>query len=250
MPLVGGHLRFLLQSAAMTDPSDPATPELAALRLQPGDAGFHTAIAHLYRGEMQRMTVWRQRLDITSNWAILLTVALITFTLGSSEVPHYTLLLGLALIGISVLFEGRRYCHLHHSGWRLYLIERGYFSDLLDPKDAAPLGHWRATLAEDLRRPRLLLSWFAGTRVRLRRNYLLIFYFVTGAWVTKVFMHAERPVTTAKIYEQLAVGELIPPWFVAVTAFLFVVAATGLALTCPRAENIEKWGGAFGDPPG
>jgi len=31
------------------------------------------------------------------NWAILLIAALTTFTLGAREVPHFTLLLGLAL---------------------------------------------------------------------------------------------------------------------------------------------------------
>ena len=57
-----------------------------------------TAVSHLYRAEMNRMSVWRQRLDVTSNWAVILATALTTFTLGSAEVPHYTLLLGLALV--------------------------------------------------------------------------------------------------------------------------------------------------------
>jgi uncharacterized membrane protein len=213
------------------------------------DASFHTSIAHLYRGEMQRMTVWRQRLDITSNWAILLTVALTTFTLGHPDVPHYTLLLGLALIGISVLIEGRRYCHLHHSGRRLYLIEVGYFAHLLDPAGQPHPSNWRELLADDLRRPRLLLSWFAGTRVRLRRNYLLILFFVTAAWVTKLFIHPGRPDSVGDFYARMAVGELLPPWFVAVTAVIFVGGAVVLALTCRPAERIEKWGGAFLKPP-
>ncbi len=74
----------------------------------PAAEGFHTAMVHLYRGEMHRLTVWRQRLDVTSNWAILLSVGLTTFTLGSPQVPHYTLLLGLGLVGISIILEGRR----------------------------------------------------------------------------------------------------------------------------------------------
>jgi uncharacterized membrane protein len=210
---------------------------------------FHVAIAHLDRGEMHRMTVWRQRLDVTSNWAILLTVALTTFTLGEAKVPHYTLLLGLALIGISVLIEGRRYCHLHHSGWRVYLMEVGYFADLLHPSDTPPAIDWRRLLADDLRRPRLLLSWFAGMRIRLRRNYLMILLFVTAAWMTKLFIHPARPASVREFYDRLAVGELIPPWFVAATGFAFVAGATALALTCPPAEKVEKWGGAFVDRP-
>ncbi len=81
------------------------------------------AAAHLYRAEMHRMSVWRQRLDVTTNRAVILATALTTFTLGAPEVPHYTLLLGLALVIISILLEGRRYRHLHHAKWCLYLLE-------------------------------------------------------------------------------------------------------------------------------
>ncbi len=218
---------------------------------QPGqeNANFDAAIVHFCRGEIHRLTVWRQRLDVTSNWAILLMVALITFTLGSSDVPHFTLLLGLALIGISVLIEGRRYCHLHHCGWRLYLIESGYYANLLDPSGTPPVADWRKRLADDLRHPRLMLSWFGATRIRLRRNYLMVLYFVTAAWITKLFIHPKRPASMGDFYDRLAVGELIPPWFVAVTAFVSVAGATMLAATCQPAENLEKWGGAFADPP-
>ena len=84
---------------------------------------------------MNRLTVWRQRLDVTTNWAIILATALSTFTLGAADVPHYTLLLGLALFSFSLLIEGRRYRHLHHSKWRLYLLESGLFAQLLDPDE-------------------------------------------------------------------------------------------------------------------
>jgi len=210
--------------------------------------GFDGAIAHLYRGEMHRMTVWRQRLDVTSNWSILLVVALTTFTLGSTAVPHFTLLLGLALIGISVMIEGRRYRHLHHSGWRLYIIEQGYYARLLDPGSASLVADWRGVLSEDLLRPRLLMSWFTGTRIRLRRNYLMVLYFVTAAWLTKLFIHPGRPSSLGEFAERLAIGELAPPWFVAASACVFVFGATGLAISCPAAEKIEKWGGAFARP--
>jgi uncharacterized membrane protein len=191
---------------------------------------------------MQRMTVWRQRLDVTSNWAILLTVALTTFTLGSADVPHYTLLLGLALIGISVLIEGRRYRHLHSSGWRLYLIEQGYFAGLLSPSSVED---WRETLADDLQRPRLLLGWFHATRVRLRRNYLMILYFVTAVWIAKLYIHPARPVSVYELYGRLAVGGMIPSWFVAVTSFVFVAGATAVGLSCSPAEELEKQGAAL-----
>jgi uncharacterized membrane protein len=35
------------------------------------DAAEMGAIAHLYRGEVYRSTIWRTRLDNTTNWAIV-----------------------------------------------------------------------------------------------------------------------------------------------------------------------------------
>ena len=231
----------------MTTPAELEKPTCNDQRPDQEPEGYHGAIAHLYRGEMQRMTVWRQRLDVTSNWAILLIVALTTFALGAPDVPHFTLLLGLALIAISVCIEASRYRHLQHSGWRLYLIELGYYADLLDPSSTPAVVNWRQVLADDLRRPRLRLNWFTAARVRLRRNYLMVLYFATAAWLTKLFIHPTGPSSFDQFYDRLAVGDLLPPWLVAVTAFVFVVGATGLAVTCPPAEEIEDCGPHYVD---
>ena len=40
-------------------------------QLRPGE--FNTALVHLYRGEVARANVWRQRLDATTNWAVIVT---------------------------------------------------------------------------------------------------------------------------------------------------------------------------------
>lgn len=37
-----------------------------------------SAMAHLYRGEMDRMTTWRQRLDQTTYWAVTVMAAILT----------------------------------------------------------------------------------------------------------------------------------------------------------------------------
>jgi len=177
------------------------------------------AVAHLYRAEMNRMSVWRQRLDVTTNWAVILATALTTF------VPHYTLLLGLALVFISILLEGRRYRHLHHSKWRLYLLESGFFANILCPaRKADPSPDWSRLLAADLRHTHFSISWLTGMRLRLRRNYLLVIGFMSAVWVAKLFIHPVRATNLAEFYSRLHVGDFIPSW---------LVAATALA-TCPR----------------
>jgi len=204
-------------------------------------------LAHLYRGEMHRMTVWRQRLDVTSNWAIVLTTALTTFALGSAEVPHFVLLLGLSLIGISLLIEGRRYRHLHHSKWRLYLMEVGLFAESLRPSPAPEWPDWRELLAQDLRRARYTISWLMAVRVRLRRNYLLLVYFITAVWIAKAFMHPARATSLYELYGRLRVGDFVPSWLVVASALGFVALATLAAATCPVAERLEDW--SRGDVP-
>jgi len=200
------------------------------------------AVAHLYRAEMNRMSVWRQRLDVTTNWAVILATALTTFTLGSAEVPHYTLLLGLALVFISILLEGRRYRHLHHSKWRLYLLESGFFANMLCPaKKSDPSPDWRRLLAADLRHTHFSISWFTGMRLRLRRNYLLVISFMSAVWVAKLFIHPTRVTNLAEFYARLHVGDFIPSWLVAATALVFLVTAAVLGLTCPPAEKLEDW---------
>ncbi len=218
----------------MEEPESHTSPQ------GPRDPGFHTSMVHLYRGEMNRLTVWRKRLDVTSNWAILLTMGLTTFTLGDTDIPHYVLLLGLALVGISVAIEGRRYRHLYQSKWRIWLLENGYFAPLLD-SGYTPPADWRKRLAADLANPDFLIPWSCAVRVRLRRNYLFLLYLITAVWLVKLFIHPATLHNPVELYQRLAVGELIPPWFTAVTALLFVGGATILALSCPPAEELERW---------
>ena len=202
--------------------------------------GFHTAMVHLYRGEMNRMTVWRSRLDTTSNWAILLSTGLATFTLGSPSIPHFTMLLGLCLIGICILIEARRYRLLLHSMWRLHVLETHYFGEQLWPPSSEEKTYWREELAWDLERPRFTIGTFMALRMRLRRNYLLLVYFVSAVWLAKVFIHPQSAANILEFHTRLAVGDLFPSWFVAITAGLFVLTATVLAIKTPSEEAVSR----------
>ena len=42
------------------------------------------ALAHLYRGELYRSTVWRTRLDATTNWAVVATGIALSVTFSTS----------------------------------------------------------------------------------------------------------------------------------------------------------------------
>ncbi len=205
------------------------------------DASFHMAVVHLYRAEMSRMTVWRSRLDTTSNWAILLTMGMTTFALGAPGTPHFILLLGLSIIGICLIIEARRYQHLHHSKWRLQLMEQSYFGEALCPGECAMSDDWRRVMSADLRQPHYTIHWTLAARLRLRRNYLMLTYFVTGVWVTKLLIHPSNVSSAAELYGRLVVGHFLPSWFVLTSAAAFVSVATVLAVTTPSEEELEQW---------
>jgi uncharacterized membrane protein len=209
-------------------------------RLPPPDASqFHTAMAHLYRGEMHRMSMWRQRLDSTTGWAIVLVLGVTTFALGANQTPPYILLLGLASVGMCLVIEARRYQHVHSSVCRLRALERYYFGEVLVPSPDPDSPAWRGRLARELASPRRTISLLGAIQFRLRRHYAMLLYFITAAWLTKVFIHPTSPSSAADFYRRLAVGDLFPSWFVAVTATTFIVTATLLALLSDSEDAIE-----------
>jgi uncharacterized membrane protein len=55
---------------ALLDTREPALPTTKKLEFSAAEIG---ALAHLYRGEVYRSTVWRTRLDSTTNWAVVTT---------------------------------------------------------------------------------------------------------------------------------------------------------------------------------
>ena len=75
--------------------------------------GFTTAelaaMAHLYRGEVYRSTIWRTRLDTTTNWAVVTLGVALSITFASPDASP----LPLALVGVLILLflvhEARRY---------------------------------------------------------------------------------------------------------------------------------------------
>ena len=62
------------------------------------DSSDITALSHLYRGELYRSTVWRTRLDATTNWAVLTTGIALSLTFSSEHASP----LPLVLVGLLV----------------------------------------------------------------------------------------------------------------------------------------------------
>ena len=64
------------------------------------------ALAHLYRGEMYRSTVWRTRLDTTTNWAVVTTGIALSVTFSSVQATPLPIVLVSLLLAAFLLFRG------------------------------------------------------------------------------------------------------------------------------------------------
>ncbi|MFD1514332.1 DUF2270 domain-containing protein [Halomarina rubra] len=149
------------------------------------EMGPSSALAHLYRGEVHRMKLWRERLDKTTNWAVIVLAALLTFAFTNQENPHYVLLIGNAAVALFLVIEARRYRAYDIWRSRVRYLQQSVWAPGLDPeRDVDP--DWRHELAEDYVNPTMKITAEEAVAHRLRRVYLPLFAILNGAWVLRV----------------------------------------------------------------
>ena len=190
---------------------------------------YVSAIVHLYRGELYRANSWRIRLDNTTNWAILTTAGVMTYTFGQSSHSHWVLLLGMALVSVFLIIEARRFRFYYVWRARVRMIEENFYGPILRRDPVSPEREWGRMVASDLFRPSFKLTRTAAMRARLTRNYWPILLVLLFAWCIKVVVHPTPATTWADVQHHLG-GEFVLPWwlpllyvggFLAAVVFLF-----------------------------
>lgn len=186
-------------SAKEVDPSDAEQRELGEGLLEE-DMGPSSAIAHLYRGEIHRMKFWRERLDRTTNWAVLVISAILTWAFSRPSIPHYIILIGVATLSVFLLIEARRYRGYDIWRSRVRKLQENVFAYGLDPSAGLPDPDWRETLSQDYRKPTIKISAEEAIAHRLRRVYLPLFTVLLAAWLVRITAFSPEPwVTSAAI---------------------------------------------------
>jgi uncharacterized membrane protein len=172
-------------------------------RLRPSE--FTTAMVHFFRAEVTRANVWRQRLDATTNWAVITTGAVISFAFTESQSPHLVIALNLLLVTFFLSIESRRYRYYELWSYRVRLMETDFFAPMLVPP-FHPSPDWAEALAENLLHPHYPISSFEAIGRRLRRNYLWIYATIGLAWVAKLWLQPEPSRTWNEFVQRAAVG--------------------------------------------
>ncbi len=177
---------------------------------------------HLYRGELGRLTIYRVRLDKTTNWALGASLALVSYVFGEARAPHYILFLGLFLTLIFAWLEARRFQDLVMVRKRVRALEAGFFSKMLE-EEANPT--WKAELRRSLSAPTPPITLLQALSVRIRRNYLWLIAALWLAWFAKVgfssapFMEAARIGPVSGVVVVIVSVVLFAPWFVVATLY-------------------------------
>ena len=200
-------------------------------------AEFNTAMVHFYRGEVTRANTWRNRLDTTTNWAVLTTGATLSFAFSSPTNPHFVILINTVLVGFFLFMEARRYRYYEIWSRRTRLVETGYFSQILIP-DAAADDSWTKLLAADLQSPQFNISEWEALGRRLRRNYLWIFVLLAACWNLKVYIHPVPAYDFNAFVDRATIG-VVPGDVVLMVGVLFNAGLVAFALATTTDEVPE-----------
>lgn len=175
------------------DPADPEQREVGRGLLDE-EMGPSGSMAHLYRSENNRTQLWRERLDRTTNWAVIVIAAILTWSFSNESNPHYVLLFGAGILGTLLIIEARRYRGYDVWRSRVRTLQRNVWAYGLDPSQGLEEEDWRAELSSDYRQPQLRITMEEAIAHRLRRVYLPLVTIVLGAWVVRITAFADVPV--------------------------------------------------------
>ncbi len=220
-------------------PEAPATSDVKPVwtygGYQLGNDNFTTALVHLYRGEIQRANMWRARLDVTTNWAVISTGAAITYAFGEASAHHSVILLITVLVTLFLFIEARRLRYYELWSYRARLIETDFFAAMLVPP-FRPMPEWSDRLASSLLRPEPPMTTGRALGSRLRRNYMWIYLILAVAWLAKLVAYPAAISSFAQLPMRASIGQF-PGWLVFVLWLGFYAALIIMGvMTIPSRE--------------
>lgn len=194
------------------------------------------ALAHLYRGEVYRSTIWRTRLDNTTNWSVVTLGIALSITFSSANASPLPLVLVGILVSLFLVLEARRYRYFNVWRARCRWLETHLYAPMLETGDLRTGEGWQHTLARDYREPHYHIGFVRALGRRLRRNYVWILLIQTIAYVSKIVIHPTPVAGLAELVERAAVGP-VPGAVVLACGVLYNAAWISIALVTLRLDQ-------------
>jgi len=192
------------------------------------------ALAHLYRGELYRSTVWRTRLDATTNWAVVSTGLALSLTFSSESASPLPLVLVGLLVAVFLNIEARRYRFFDFWRVRAHILETQFFGPVLLGHGVDVANGWNKVLHQDYVRPRLHITFADALGRRLRKNYSWIFTIQVAAYAGKLLIHPTAVQSFDQLLQRATIGP-VPGALVLFAGLVFHGGWMALALLTLRA---------------
>jgi uncharacterized membrane protein len=168
-------------------------------------------MVHLFRGEITRANVWRERLDATTNWAVITAGAAISIAFvepqTQARLGHLVIILSTLLITLFLYIESRRYRYYELWSYRVRLMETDFYAAMLVPP-FRPDPDWGETLAENLLHPVFPISVLEALGRRLRHNYVWMYLVMGGAWFIKIGLTPTAATSWEAFFARASVGAI------------------------------------------
>ncbi len=188
-----------------------------------------SALAHLYRGEVYRSTIWRTRLDTTTNWAVVTLGVALSISFSSPNASAVPLLLVGVLIFLFLWLEARRYRYFNVWRARARWLETHFYVPLLDGNGDYHATDWQTRLARDYMTPEYHVRLITALGRRIRRNYIWILLIQTLAYVGKLVVHPQGVTSWAALVDRADIGPL-PGEIILATGVFYVASWSGIGI--------------------
>lgn len=226
-------------------PQDPEEPVWTYRGYKMKSGEFVTAMVHFFRAEVNRANVWRQRLDTTTNWAVVSTGATLSIAFSQPTIHHSIIILNTLLVMWFLFIEARRYRYYELWSYRVRLMETDFYAAMLVPP-FHPSPEWAESLAENLLAPSFPISIWEALGRRLRRNYFWIFLILYASWVAKIWLFPTPAENIAEFVRRSTVGPVSGQIMIVLgllfyMTLLFVAVAT-VTMTRATGEILPRFG--------
>jgi len=167
-----------------------------------------------------RSTVWRTRLDSTTNWAVVTTGIALSATFSSAQASPLPMVLVALIVTMFLMLEARRYRYFNVWRARARLLETDFYAPMLQGQRIFRASPWAQLLAHDLRNPRYHISFARAVGRRLRRTYAYILLIQAIAYYGKLAIHPTPLESFLDLWERAAIGP-VRGGLVVIAGFVF-----------------------------
>lgn len=193
---------------------------------------------HYYRAEVYRETQWRNRLDVTTNWAIVVSAGLLTIAFTEERVPHHVILINFFIVWFFLYVESRRFRYYSVLKERTRLIEKRLLAPIFSGENPQPADDidFKNKLVQSFKNPHVVMSRLESIAWRLRRNYIFMFPLLFLVWLVKIQSYPQVAVNMNQMFVNARVW-FIPGEYVFFGFVTFVIFTLAIAFYIPNASH-------------